>query len=150
MTSSGGPTQAPTGFNDRRLAMNPTDVPPPIRGYYSNCVRVRAGTTLYISGQLGLDTTGKLVGPGAAEQAEQALRNIELILAANAASMRDVVKVTVYVTNIDDLDVIAPARLKYFAEKGPASAIVEVSRLALGAKVEIEAIAVVEDSRRGR
>jgi 2-iminobutanoate/2-iminopropanoate deaminase len=144
-SSSGGSHAAKPGSGSRRLSMNPADVPPPIRNYYSNCVRVRAGATLYISGQIGLDTTGKLVGPGAAEQAEQALKNIELILAANAATMRDVVKVTVYVTNIDDLDVIAPARMKHFPDNGPASAIVEVSGLALGAKVEIEAIAAVDE-----
>jgi 2-iminobutanoate/2-iminopropanoate deaminase len=124
--------------------MNPDGVAPPIRGYYSNCVRVAAGATLYIAGQIGLDRSGKLVGPGAAEQAEQALRNIELILAANGATMKDVVKVTVYVTDLNDLDVIAPARLKHFPDQGPASAIVEVSRLAMDAKVEIEAIAAVD------
>jgi 2-iminobutanoate/2-iminopropanoate deaminase len=129
----------------RRLSMNPGDVAPPIRGYYANCVRVTAGAMLYISGQIGVDATGKLVGASAAAQAEQALRNIARILAANGASMRDVVKVTVYVTNIDDLDVIAPARLRYFPDNGPASAIVEVSRLAMGAKVEIEAVAAVDD-----
>ena len=59
--------------------------------------------------------------------------------------MADVVKVTVYVTDIGDLDKIAPVRLRYFPENGPASAIVEVSRLALpDLKVEIEAIAAVD------
>jgi 2-iminobutanoate/2-iminopropanoate deaminase len=143
MTSSADSgSEAPSA---RRRSMNPANVAAPIRSYYSNCVRVGAGATLYISGQIGVDRTGKLVGPGAAEQAEQALRNIELILASNSATMRDVVKVTVYVTNIDDLDVIAPARMSYFPDNGPASAIVEVRRLALGAKVEIEAIAAVDD-----
>jgi 2-iminobutanoate/2-iminopropanoate deaminase len=145
MTSSAGGGNSARAGLARRLTMNPASVAPPIRNYYSNCVRVRAGATLYISGQIGIDTAGKLVGPGAAEQAEQALKNIELIVAANGATMRDVVKVTVYVTDIDDLDVIAPARMKYFPDDGPASAIVEVSRLALGAKVEIEAIAAVDE-----
>jgi len=126
--------------------MNPPAVPAPIRGYYSNCVRVRAGSLLFISGQIGTDVNGRLVGrDDVAAQANQALRNIELILKANGASMADVVKVTVYVTNMDYLDVIAPVRLKYFPEDGPASAIVEVSRLALpDVKVEIEAIAALE------
>lgn len=133
-------------LNDRRTASNPPDVAAPIRGYYSNCVRVRSGPTLYISGQLGLDPSGKLAGPGVAEQAEQALENIKRILAANGATMNDVVKVTVYVTDIDELDAIAPARMKHFPKDGPASVIVEISRLAIaGAKVEIEAIATVEE-----
>jgi reactive intermediate/imine deaminase len=129
----------------RRVAMNPPSVPPPIRGYYSNCVRVSAGSMLFISGQIGTDVEGKVVSDDVALQADQTLRNIELLLKANGATMADVVKVTVYVTDIRYLDAIAPVRLKYFPENGPASAIVEVSRLALpDLKVEIEAIAAVD------
>jgi reactive intermediate/imine deaminase len=129
----------------RRIAMNPPSVPPPIRGYYSNCVRVRAGSMLFISGQIGTDVHGNVVSKDAALQADQALRNIELLLNANGATMADVVKVTVYVTDIRYLDEIGPIRLKYFPENGPASAIVEVSGLALpDLKVEIEAIAAVD------
>ena len=137
-----------TSSQSHRVATNPPDVAPPIRGYYSNCVKVRSGTTIYVAGQLGVDVSGKLVGPGAAEQAEQALKNMGSILAANGATMRDVAKVTVYVTDINDLDVIAPARMKYFPDHGPASTIVEISRLAYpDAKVEIEAVASIEDER---
>lgn len=127
-----------------KVATNPPAVPSPIRGYYSNCVRVPAGPLLFISGQLGMDASGKLVSKDAAAQADQALRNIELILQANGATMMDVVKVTVYVTDIGYLDQIAPARLRCFPQDGPASAIVEVARLALpDAKVEIEAVAAL-------
>lgn len=129
----------------RRVAMNPPSVPRPIRGYYSNCVRVRAGSMLFISGQIGTDVNGNVVSKDVALQADQALRNIELLLKANGATMADIVKVTVYVTDIGYLDEIAPVRLKYFPENGPASAIVEVSGLALpDLKVEIEAIAAVD------
>src|SRR5258705_160746 len=135
-----------TGTASRRVATNPASVPAPIRAYYSNGVRVPAGSLLFISGQLGMDASGKLVdNDDVAAQAEQALRNIELLLEANGASLMDVVKVTVYVTDINYLDLIAPVRLKCFPHDGPASAIVEVARLALpDAKVEIEAIATVE------
>jgi reactive intermediate/imine deaminase len=119
-------------------------VPAPIRGYYSNAVRVSAGPLLFISGQVGLDANGALVAKDPAAQAEQALRNIEAILRVHGASMDDVVKVTVYVTDIAYLDQITPVRLKYFPRHGPASAIVEVSRLAFpDLAVEIEAIAAV-------
>ncbi len=130
----------------RRVAMNPASVPAPIRSYYSNCVRVRAGSLLFISGQIGTDVNGEVVGKDdVAAQADQALRNIELLLKANGAAMSDVVKVTVYVTDIRYLDLIAPVRLKYFPQDGPASSIVEVSRLAMPElKVEIEAIAAVD------
>lgn len=140
-------TRSSTTFKHREAA-NPLDVAPPIRGYYSNCVKVRSGATVYVAGQLGVDSSGKLVGSGAAEQAEQALTNIGKILAANGATTRDIVKVTVYVTDINDLDVIAPVRMRHFPDHGPASVIVEISRLALsGAKVEIDAIASIEEEK---
>jgi|SRR5581483_12064147 len=130
----------------RKVAMNPSSVPAPIRGYYSNCVRVRAGSLLFISGQIGTDVNGRIVGrDDPAAQADQALRNIELLLKENGATMADVVKVTVYVTDMRYLDLIAPVRLKYFPADGPASVIVEVSRLALpDLKVEIDAIAATD------
>ena len=126
----------------RKTASNPPGVPAPIRGYYSNCVRVSAGPLLFVAGQVGMDVHGK-TAQGAAAQAEQALENIETILAANGATMADVVKVTVYVTDMKYLDEITPARLKYFPKDGPASVIVQVAALAFPElKVEIEAVAV--------
>jgi 2-iminobutanoate/2-iminopropanoate deaminase len=141
---SPGPPPAKRGSPSRKVATNPPGVPSPIRGYYSNCVRVPSGALLFISGQLGMDASGNMPADVAA-QAELALRNIEVLLEANGASLLDVVKVTVYVTDMDDLDLITPVRLKCFPSDGPASAIIEVARLALpDAKVEIEAIATVE------
>jgi len=126
----------------RKTASNPPGVPAPIRGYYSNCVRTTAGPLLFVAGQVGMDVNGA-VPPDAAAQCEQALKNIETILEANGATMADVVKVTVYVTDIEFLDEITPARLKYFPKNGPASAIVQVGALAFPTlKVEIEAVAV--------
>lgn len=126
----------------RKTASNPSGVPAPIRPYYSNCVRVSAGPLLFVAGQVGLDIDGRVAGDGVAAQAEQALRNIEVILAAHGATMADVVKVVVYVTDIAYLDEITPVRLKYFPTDGPASTIVQVSALAFPAlKVEIEAVA---------
>ena len=129
--------------NTRIASTNPQGVPAPIRAYYSNCARVEAGPLLFVAGQVGLDTDGNIVGVGdAAAQAEQTLRNIQTILRANGAEMSDVVKVTVYVTDIRLLDEIRDARLKHWPEGGPASAIVEVAGLALPElMVEIEATA---------
>src|SRR6266568_2368952 len=114
----------------RKVASNPPGVPAPIRGYYSNCVRVSAGPLLFVAGQVGTDATGA-TPKDAAAQCAQALKNIKTILAAHGATMADVVKVTVYVTDMKYLDEITPARMKYFPTNGPASVIVEVSRLAL-------------------
>jgi enamine deaminase RidA (YjgF/YER057c/UK114 family) len=126
----------------RKTASNPPGVPAPIRGYYSNCVRVSSGPLLFVAGQVGMDVNGTIPKEAAA-QAELALKNIETILAAEGATMADVVKVTVYVTDMKFLDEITPARLRAFPKNGPASAIVQVAGLAFpGLKVEIEAVAV--------
>ena len=128
--------------SERKTATNPPGVPAPIRPYYSNCVRVTAGPLLFVAGQVGMDVNGRLAGQDAAAQAEQALRNIQTILAAHGATMADVVKVVVYVTSIAYLDEITPVRVKYFPKDGPASTIVQVAALAFPElKVEIEAVA---------
>ena len=114
----------------RTRPVNPPDVPAPLRGYYSNAVRVESGPLLFIAGQVAIDTEGKLVGRGdAAAQCRQVLRNIAAIARSNGATLADVVSVTVYVTDIATLDVIAPVRLEHFPKDGPASVLVQVSRL---------------------
>lgn len=129
----------------RKRASNPKTVAPPLKGYYSNAVRVSSGPLLFISGQIALDKDGKLVGPGDLRaQAVQVLENIRLILAAHKATMRDVVQVTVYVTDMRAFHEIADIRMRYFPKDGPASAIVEVAKLALPEiMIEIAAVAAV-------
>lgn len=129
----------------RKTALNPPGVAPPLRPYYSNCVRVTAGPLLFVAGQVGVDAQGRVVGPGdPAAQTAQALENIKAILAASGATLDDVVKVTVYVTDMAHFEPIAQVRSRYFPRNGPASAIVEVRRLALPELlVEIEAVAAV-------
>lgn len=110
---------------------------------------VRFGDLLFVSGCVGADKDGNVVGDDdAAEQARQALTNIEKILAAAGATFADVCKVTVYLTNIGDREKINPVRQEFFGDARPASTLIEISRLALaGAKVEIEAIAALSDSQ---
>jgi 2-iminobutanoate/2-iminopropanoate deaminase len=122
--------------------LNPAGLPTPI-SHYSN--GVKAGDTIYVSGQVALDGEGRLVGPGdVVAQARQVLENIRQILAAGGATLDDVVKVTVYLANVDDRLRVNQVRQAYFGPNRPASTLVEVSRLALpGLLVEIEAIAVV-------
>jgi reactive intermediate/imine deaminase len=129
----------------RKRAINPTEVAPPLKGHYSNSVRVTAGPLLFIAGQISIDAQGRLVGQGDLRaQAVQVLENIRAILRANGADMEDVLNVTVYVTDIRAFHDISDIRLRYFPKDGPASAIVEVSRLALPElMIEISAIAAV-------
>jgi reactive intermediate/imine deaminase len=129
----------------RKIAINPKEVAPPLKGHYSNSVRVTAGPLLFIAGQISIDVQGRIVGAGDLRaQATQVLENIRAILRANGADMEDVVNVTVYVTDISAFHDIADIRLRYFPKDGPASAIVEVSKLALPElMIEIAAVAVV-------
>lgn len=99
---------------------------------------------LWTSGLVGLDpTTGRLVGDDAASQAEQTLRNIESVLIAAGSGLSQVVRAAVYLTNMDDFSAVNAVYAKYFPSDFPARVCVEVSRLPLGALVEIEVTARV-------
>lgn len=106
---------------------------------------VRVGDHVYVSGQVARDANDNLVGKGdVVAQARKALENVRTCLAAVGATMDHVVKVTVYLTNVDDRPKIVPVREEFFPNTLPASTLVEVSRLVSDdLLVEIEAIAVV-------
>ena len=129
----------------RKVASNPKGVAGPLKGYYSNCVRIDSGPLLFIAGQIATDAKGQIVGVHDLRlQARQVLENIRTILRANGADMEDIVNVTVYVTDMRAFEEIADIRLEYFPNSGPASSIVEISRLALPElMIEISAVAVV-------
>jgi 2-iminobutanoate/2-iminopropanoate deaminase len=103
---------------------------------------VVAGDTLYVSGIVPVDASGELVGDDVVAQARQVFAIMERVLAAAAATPADVVKVTVYLLDIDDRPLINPVRQEFFGDARPASTLVEVSRLVVpGARLEIEAVA---------
>lgn len=97
---------------------------------------------IWTSGQVALDpATGKLEGSDAAAQSDRTLRNIAAILEAGGSSLEQVVKVTVYLTDMDDFAAVNAVYERYFPSAFPARVCVEVSRLPLGALVEIDAMA---------
>jgi reactive intermediate/imine deaminase len=100
------------------------------------------GDTLYISGIAPLDVAGRLVGgEDVVAQTRQIFENMKLILEAAGASFADVLRVTVYLTDVSDRTRINPIRQAYFGSARPASTLIEVPALAIpGMKVEIEAI----------
>lgn len=119
-----------------------TESAPAAIGPYSQAVR--AGGYLFCSGQIPLDpATGKLVAGGIAEQTERVLRNLEQVLAAGGATLRSVVKTTVYLTDLSDFPEMNAVYGTFFPADPPARATVEVSKLPAGARVEIEAVAGV-------
>jgi reactive intermediate/imine deaminase len=112
---------------------------PPISHY---CDAVRFGNLLFISGIAPLDEKLKVIGgDDPAAQAEAIFQAMAQILEAAGAGFKDILKVTVLLTDIEDRHKINPVRQKYFGSARPASTLFEVSRLAIpGMKVEIEAV----------
>jgi 2-iminobutanoate/2-iminopropanoate deaminase len=106
---------------------------------------VRAGELLFVSGIVAVDAEGRLVGgEDVVAQARQVFRNMRDVLAAAGCEFADVVKVTIYLTDIDDRPSINPLRQEVFGAARPASTLVEVSRLAVdGAMIEIECVALM-------
>jgi 2-iminobutanoate/2-iminopropanoate deaminase len=118
-------------------------LPEPISHYTD---AVQANGLLFVSGCIPVDEHGELVGTGdVVAQARQVFANVGRVLGAAGATYADVVKVTVYVTDIGDRPRINPVRQEVFGETRPASTLVEVSRLALdGARLEVDAVAVTQ------
>jgi 2-iminobutanoate/2-iminopropanoate deaminase len=104
---------------------------------------VQADELLFVSGCIPVDEHGQLVGgDDVVAQARQVFANIGRVLAEAGAGFGDVLKVTVYLTDIDDRSRINPVRKEVFGEARPASTLVEVARLALpGARLEVDAVA---------
>jgi 2-iminobutanoate/2-iminopropanoate deaminase len=103
---------------------------------------VRAGDTIWISGMLGVDSAGRIVGGGdAVAQAEQVFRNLAVVLDHADAGFGDVVKVVVYLIDIEHRVPINAVRQRYFGPARPASTLIGVSALAVpGALVELDAV----------
>lgn len=116
--------------------------------HYTDAVRV--GDLLFVSGAAPVDGAGRLVGGGdVVAQTRQVLTNLGAVLEAAGAGFGDVAKVTVYLTDMDDRQLVNVAREEFFGAARPASTLVEISRLAIeGMKVEIEAVAVIPGDGR--
>ena len=106
---------------------------------------VRAGDLLFVSGCIAVDGDERLVGgDDVVAQTRQVFANLEAVLAAGGATLGDVVKVTVFLTDIGERAAVNEVRAERFGPARPASTLVEVSKLAVeGARVEIEAVALV-------
>ena len=113
-------------------------------GIMSQGIRVPAGNMVFVSGQVSRNSQGEIVGVGDIEaQTRQVLENVKAVLAEGGATLDDVVKVTVFVTDVGDYAAIHKVRGEYFKSDYPASTMVEVKALVNSdLKIEIEAIAV--------
>lgn len=112
-------------------------------GPYSHAIAVPG--LVFISGQLPIDRETGTFPDGVEEQAHQSLKNLRAVAEAAGATLGDVVKTTVFLTDMNDFKVVNAVYATYFSQPYPARSAVEVARLPLGAKVEIEAIVCRRD-----
>ena len=121
-----------------------TDNAPAAIGPYSQAVQ--AEKTIYVSGPLPVDpATGDFAGEDIKAQTKQSLTNIKNILASAGADMSDVTKTTVLLQDIADFGAMNEVYAEFFTEPYPARAAFQVAALPKGAKVEIEAVAVISE-----
>jgi 2-iminobutanoate/2-iminopropanoate deaminase len=119
------------------MSVNPIPTPnaPPVAGPYSPAVR--AGDWIVCAGQVGIDANGKLAD-GVEAQARQVFANIKAVLGDCGATMNDVAKATVFVTDIGTFATVNAVYAEAFGDHKPARSTVQVAALPAGAEVEIE------------
>ncbi len=121
-----------------------TDRAPAAIGTYSQAVR--AGATIYLSGQIPLDPqTMELVAGDRDAQIRRVLDNLSAVAAAAGGNLADVVKLNVFLTDLNDFALVNQIMTEYFAEPFPARAAVGVAALPKGAAVEMDAVMVIHD-----
>jgi len=111
-------------------------------GTYSQAVR--AGDTVYLSGQIGLDPASGTLVEGLEAQIEQVFRNLHAVAGAAGGSLQDAVKVTIFLTDMAHFARVNEAMARHFQQPYPARAAVGVASLPRGALVEVEAVLVLE------
>ena len=104
---------------------------------------IRAGDLVFSSGQLPMPAGGQLETEDIAKAARYCLENVKAVLEAGGASMADVIKVTVFLTDMGDFGAVNEVYGEYFPEPYPARSCIEVAGLPLAARIEIEAIAAI-------
>jgi 2-iminobutanoate/2-iminopropanoate deaminase len=113
-------------------------------GPYSQAIAVPAGRMVFLSGQIPLDpSTGQMVEGDVSAQTERVMKNLEAVLTQAGASFGDVVRCGIFLTDLSDFAKVNEVYARSFPSNPPARATVQVSALPRGAKVEIDAIAVI-------
>ncbi len=113
---------------------------PAALGPYSQAIE--SNGFIFLSGQIGIDpSSGKIVEGGVSEQTNRIFSNIENVLAEAGKTLDDIVKVTVFLKNMDDFSIVNSIYAKYFTKPFPARSAVQVAKLPLDVDIEIETIA---------
>ncbi len=119
-----------------------TDRAPAAVGPYSQAIRV--GNLVFTAGQIGLDPATGALAAGLEEQTRQIMSNLQAVLAAAGSSLQNIVKTTIFLTDLADFQAVNAIYGSYFPQQPPARSTVQVAALPRGARIEIEAIALVD------
>lgn len=133
-----------------KIVLTSKHLPPPM-GVWSHAVRVPEGRTLiYPSGFTSRDASGKVVAPNdAAGQMRQILTNLKAFVEEQGATLEDVVKVTVYTTDIEDFAKIHAVRREFFPKDPPASTMIQVTRMVDPThKLELECVVLAPTGKK--
>ncbi len=114
-------------------------------GTYSQAVRVSGGDTVYLSGQIGLDPVSMQMANGIEAQIQQVFANLKAVAAASGGSLNDVVKLNIFLTDLDNFALVNEKMASHFSQPYPARAAVGVKALPRGALVEMDAVMVVQN-----
>ncbi len=122
-----------------------TDKAPTAIGPYSQAIKSSSGTVIYCSGQIPLDpSTMEIVGSNATEQCNQVMNNLKAVLTEAGAELNNIVKTTIYLSDMNDFTAVNEVYGSFFTGTPPARATVEVSRLPKDVTIEIDCIAVID------
>lgn len=113
-------------------------------GTYSQAVRVSGGDTVYVSGQIGLDPLSMTMADNIESQIQQVFSNLKAVAAASGGSLNDIVKLSIFLTDLDHFALVNQIMATHFSEPYPARAAIGVKSLPKGALVEMDAVMVIQ------
>ncbi|MCB1935210.1 MAG: Rid family detoxifying hydrolase [Nitrosomonas sp.] len=113
-------------------------------GTYSQAIKVSGGETVYLSGQIGLDAVTMQMVNGIDAQIQQVFLNLKAVAEASGGSLKDVVKLNIFLTDLSHFALVNEIMATYFAQPYPARAAIGVKELPRGALVEMDAVMVIQ------
>ncbi|SFE82355.1 RidA family protein [Nitrosomonas sp. Nm166] len=113
-------------------------------GTYSQAVRVSGGDTVYLSGQIGLDPASMQMVSGIEAQIQQVFSNLKAVATASGGNLNDIVKLNIFLTDLDNFALVNEIMANYFVQPYPARAAIGVKALPRGALVEMDAVMVLQ------
>jgi reactive intermediate/imine deaminase len=123
-----------------------TDKAPQAIGTYSQAIHVTGGSTVYLSGQIPLvPASMEMIEGGISEQINQVFKNLTAVCKESGGNLNDIVKLNIYLTDLNNFPVVNEIMAQYFDEPYPARAAVGINELPKGAQVEMDGVMVLKE-----